>query len=134
MPLNSDFCLDIMGCDQPRKAGCSICNITHEPLNGMNLWDCPEVKKVLAEHRTIGRQEAAAELDRSAGQLPKTYVEKQSLIGALTSMGCGLHESEEKALRAEALVLAAMRREQVDLVNQILKNVVAGTSLKEVEL
>jgi len=120
MPLNSDFCLDIMGCDQPRKAGCSICNITHEPLNGMNLWDCPEVKKVLADHRTIGRREAAAELDRSAGQPPQTYVQKQSLVNLLILAGCKYHE-EKKDDHAAA-------------INLILTTALAGNVLKEVEL
>ena len=134
MTLNPDFCREIMGCDQPRKAGCTICNLTHEPLNGMNLWDCPEVKKVLAEHRTIGRQEAAAELDRSAGQLPKTYVEKQSLTNLLTGIGWQYRQSEKVAIAAKDQWERVGRAAQVAAISELLKGIVAGTRLKEVEL
>lgn len=136
MTLGIVFCQEVMKCDQVRRPEdeFTTCNLSQSIVYGMEFSDCPKVQQELAKARTEGRQEATAELDRSAGQPLQTYVQKQSLVQILTTFGCGCNESEQRALHAGADTLALVRREQVKLINQILKSVVAGTQLKEVEL
>jgi len=138
MTLSIEFCEEVMGnCDQARTPeGCfTTCNLTGQLVYGMAFGDCPKVQQELAKARTEGRQEAAAELDRSAGQPMQTYIEKQSLMNLLTQVGWQYRRDEITAIKAGDQREMTWRLAQVAAISKLLKRLVTGTpSLIEVEL
>lgn len=136
MALSIEFC-EAIECDQVRERldDFAHCNLTGKIIYGGEFTDCPKVQQALSKARTEGRQQAAAELDRSAGQPPRTYIEKQSLVQLLTHIGCSYHAEEKSAIRTQDRLTMSKRAAQVGAINQLLKGIISGTpSLTEVEL
>ena len=134
MPLSLPFC-DAVGCDQARiiRGGNLTCNLCDQLIYGMTPADCPRMIKAFAEARTEGRQQAAAELDRSAGQPVQTYVQKQSLIHLIVSTTEEFHKSAQVAetISKQAAILTNWH---ISSFGDLLKDILTGTQLKEVEL
>ena len=134
MPLNISFC-EAIGCDQARGGDC---NLAGSSVYLMEYRECPQVQQELAKARTEGRQQAAAELDRSTDQPMKTYVEKQSLVNL-----CVSEAADYEKLKRDSYLIADLKQadEQfergltaIEVISSLLRKIVGGALVREVEL